>query len=39
LSVKIQETGGGGFIALGSTKGGGEESNFHLLNLMVEVGT
>jgi hypothetical protein len=39
LSVKIQQPGRGRFIALGATKGGAEESDFHLLNLMVEVGT
>lgn len=37
LAVEVEEAGGGGLVALGAAKSGGEEGDLHLLNLSIEV--
>jgi hypothetical protein len=37
LAVEVEESGGGGLVALGAAKSGGEEGDLHLLDLSIEV--
>ena len=37
LAVEVEEAGGGGLVALGAAKSGGEEGDLHLLDLSIEV--
>lgn len=39
LAVEMEETGGGGLVAARAAESSGEESDLHLLDLMIEVGT
>jgi len=37
LAIEVEEAGGGGLVALGAAKSGGEEGDLHLLDLSIEV--